>query len=157
MNTLRLSGETQQDINLSERNNVIEPKMACVEQQGDFKSLSVSDWSCLEAEEGIATHEASASPCEIVCKAANRPCKTEEYIPVNFIDDEIRAMILGWQTREITRLDAELEMPTSMCNDVDFEPARPAPVPEPPKKFIRSLSRRNKLASEKLPFTPTAC
>jgi hypothetical protein len=134
--------------------------MACVGQQEDFKSLIVSDLSCLEAEEDIGSHEDSPSPCEIVLRtdqAANRPCRTEEYIPVNFIDEEIRAMILGWQTREMTRLDAELEMPSSMCNEVDFEPARPAPVPEPPKKFIRSLSRRNKLASEKQPFAPTAC
>jgi uncharacterized protein YbaR (Trm112 family) len=113
--------------------------------------LSVSDCFCTKSEEGIAIHDGSTSPCELVCKAASKYYRKEDYIPVNFIDDEIRAMILGWEMREMVSLDAKLEISTTISNDVSLEPARTAlfPIlPEPPKKFVRSLSRQ-KLASGK--------
>ena len=128
--------------------------MACVQQQADFQSLAVSE---SESEEEIATHEDSTSPCQIACKASS-PCNKEEYVPVNFIHDEVRAMILGWEAREATRLGSQLEMPTTTWNDLNFEPVRPAEnpkTPEPPKKFIRAVSRR-KLGSGNQAVAPVA-
>jgi hypothetical protein len=125
--------------------------MACIEQQGSFKSLRVSDWSCPESEEEIPAHAGSASACEIACKA--EICTEEKCVPITFIDDEVRDMILGWETCEKTRLDVELRVPATISSDFNFEPTRQGIVPKPPRKFTRSLYRQ-KLGPKNQPPAP---
>ena len=117
-------------------------QMACIHQQEDFTSLTVSDWPCADSEHAILAH--GSSSLQHVAKSC---C---DYVPVNFIDDEVRAMISAWEACSLRRTDDDLPSDNSgdckICeNERTFEPLRPAQNLEPPKKFVRASVSRRKL------------
>ena len=111
--------------------------------QNDFRSLTVSDWTCAESD-----HSDNQAACHLSLKSAKSICGDKDESYITFGDEAIYALIAGWEecdkipahAKDVSHEDmANLE---SVSHEIMFEPVRPVASPEPPKKLTRAASRR---------------
>ncbi len=111
--------------------------------QNDFRFLTLSEHS-----------DEQKSECLLGCPLASEPrtcCVDDDYVPVNFIPEEVRAMIKAWQLSEQKRRELLEASPAMSASNVTaaldaidqdiFEPMRSIPNAAPPKRFYRTFWR----------------
>ena len=113
-------------------------KMTYIQQQGDFKFLTISAWLCSKSEEVL--------PYTRVCLLSVKLCAKQgtelRNTSLSTSSTTKSVMILGWDTHKMMIPDTSL--PTMICNNLNFEALRPAENQknlESPKKFICSVSQ----------------
>ena len=110
--------------------------------QNDFRFLTLSEHS-----------DEQKPDCMLDCPLTSEPrtcCADDDYVPVNFIPEEVRAMIKAWQLADQKRRELQEASP-EMSVDVPadsitasqdvFEPMRCIPNAAPPKRFYRTFWR----------------
>lgn len=133
------------------------------QEQEEFRTLTVSDGPCADSEASDLILSANSSPCQISLKPQKKQCAESDYFPVNFIHDEVYALISAWQACDKLQRDATLEaqiaiddkgsavnssVEPAVSKISDFDPQRNlaerivAENLEPPKKFQRGRSHR---------------
>ena len=107
--------------------------------QNDFLCLTLSEHS----------YEPKPDACPLVSPLASElTCSgDDDYVPVNFISDEVRAMIKAWHWSELKRRELKAASVSQSMNPVSakssavnqdlFEPMRSIPNAAPPKRFYR--------------------
>jgi hypothetical protein len=97
----------------------------------------------------------------VAMKCDGNACRIEEYIPINFADEEVYALIAKWDAFDRSRGD-ETSGGVNASDDVTakdvylgkYDPLRRMTNPAPPQKFKRSPSVRTEIRRS-LPFGST--
>ena len=105
--------------------------------QNDFSSLALAK----QYEPDLTTTDLSSK--QSTCSGAG------DYIPVNFIPDEVLMMLKAWETTQLSRLELQgasgatsQDVSTAAQDDQEaYEPLRYITDGAPPKRFFRTFWR----------------
>ena len=116
--------------------------------QDDFTCLNVAIANNSSSSHALGDYEEAIPRSCKTNRPEKRPCCDETYVPVNFINNEVYALIAAWEASEFKREESGEAADSALDADRDalYEPLRCRPTIAPPKRFYRtfwkSITRR---------------
>ena len=112
--------------------------------QDDFDCLHIAISKHSSSTHTLVDHDAVLSGKAAKSTGSEKStCNDEAYVPVNFIEPEVYAMIAAWEACELKGRASEASSECSLDarQDAVCEPSRCVSITAPPKRFYRAFWR----------------